>query len=69
MTSEVSGDAAVGGFGEGHLPHRRRQRYKPEDEERGERMKEYPGMLHNLELLPYRQVCCDVVYVGLVYNM
>jgi len=27
-----------------------------EDEERGERMKEYPGVLHNIELLPYRQV-------------
>ena len=36
MTSEVSGDAAVGSFGEGHLSHRRRQRYQPEDEERGE---------------------------------
>ena len=36
MTSEVSGDAAVGSFGEGHLSHRRRQRYQPEDEEGGE---------------------------------
>ena len=36
MTSEASGDETVRSFGEGNLPHRRRQRHKSEDEEGGE---------------------------------